>query len=157
MEKPCRECGVTKTLDQYYKHKAMADGYLNKCIECVKSRVKKHREENIDRIREYDAKRANWPRRIAARKEYTKTVSGKLSIKKAKKSYAERYPLKNAARILFRSAIKNKKIVKQDFCSECGSKTKIEGHHDDYFKPLDVRWLCELCHKEWHRHNKPIF
>jgi hypothetical protein len=155
--KTCKSCCVEKPLDQYYKHKAMADGHLNKCIDCVKDRVKKHRDENIERIRAYDAKRANWPRRIAARREYAKTEAGKLSHKKAMESYVVRYPLKKAAHHLLSNAIKYGKIKRQDSCSECGSTQKIEAHHDDYSKPLDVRWLCEFCHKDWHRNNKPIF
>jgi len=138
--KTCRECGAEKTLDQYYKHSAMGDGHLNKCIECVKSRVKKHRDENIDRI-----------------KEYAKTEAGKLAHKKAAQNYHERYPLKKAAHYMLGNAVRDGKIKRQEFCSECGSTKKVEAHHDDYSKPFDVRWLCEVCHKEWHRHSKPKF
>jgi ribosomal protein S27AE len=155
--KVCKECGVEKALDQYYKHSRMADGHLNKCIECVKSRVSKHRSENIERIREYDSKRANWPERVAARKEYAKTEAGKLAHKRALQKYHERFPLKAIAHYTLTNAVRDGKIKRQEFCSECSSNQKVEAHHDDYTKPLDVRWLCEKCHKEWHRHNKPIY
>lgn len=55
------------------------------------------------------------------------------------------------------------KLHNPEKCSSCGDagrftdgRTAIQGHHDDYNKPLDVRWLCQGCHHEWHKHNKPI-
>ncbi len=34
-------------------------------------------------------------------------------------------------------------------CEVCGSRPSV-AHHDDYAKPLDVRWLCRSCHGRWH-------
>ena len=34
-------------------------------------------------------------------------------------------------------------------CEKCGDP-KAQGHHDDYSKPLDVRWLCAFHHREHH-------
>ena len=28
------------------------------------------------------------------------------------------------------------------------------GHHDDYSKPLEVRWFCHPCHIQHHRNIK---
>jgi hypothetical protein len=41
IKKVCFKCNIIKPLDNYYKHKAMADGHLNKCKVCAKLDVKK--------------------------------------------------------------------------------------------------------------------
>ena len=155
--KTCRECKIEKPLSEFYKHSSMLDGHLNKCIDCVKGRVLKHRELNLEKIREYDKERNNDPKRIKARKEYSMTDEGKKAHQKANSAYRERYPMKRAAHTITRNYIRDGKLIKKCNCSVCNSDVKIEAHHDDYTKPLDVRWLCEKCHKEWHRHNKPIY
>jgi hypothetical protein len=40
-------------------------------------------------------------------------------------------------------------ILKRGKCEDCGS-FRVEAHHDDYDKPLDVRWLCRRHHVEFH-------
>jgi hypothetical protein len=39
-------------------------------------------------------------------------------------------------------------ILKEQPCEVCGAKA--EKHHDDYLKPLEVRWLCREHHLEHH-------
>jgi len=155
--KVCRECRVEKPLSDFYKHAAMGDGHLNKCKPCVKSRVNKHREVNLETIREYDKRRSNKPHRVKARKDYQQTEAGKLAKKKAMDAYNKRYPMAYATHVIAGNAIRDGKLIPASSCSICGSVEKIEGHHDDYTKPLDVRWLCEQCHKAWHKINKPIY
>ena len=48
-------------------------------------------------------------------------------------------------------ALKTGKLTKTP-CSHCGNK-KVEAHHEDYSKPLDVIWLCRSCHRMHHKHN----
>ena len=46
-------------------------------------------------------------------------------------------------------AVRTGRLKKPDRCERCGEKVakpKLQGHHDDYSKRLDVRWLCTKCH-----------
>lgn len=45
--KKCFKCGETKPLLEYYPHKQMADGHLNKCKDCTKSDTKNRLNEKI--------------------------------------------------------------------------------------------------------------
>jgi hypothetical protein len=42
-------------------------------------------------------------------------------------------------------------LVRPDRCSSCGDEGKIQAHHKNYSKPLDVEWLCVACHGRAHR------
>lgn len=39
--------------------------------------------------------------------------------------------------------------IKRRRCEGCG-KRKVEAHHEDYSRPLEVRWLCRDCHAAAH-------
>lgn len=61
----------------------------------------------------------------------------------------ERWPEKELARKAVRNALKRGQL-KRTPCEKCG-EPKSEGHHDDYSKPLEVRWLCRRHHIEHHK------
>jgi transposase-like protein len=69
----------------------------------------------------------------------------------------------DAAQNLLETAVQQGVIKRRTDCEECGStgrmkdgRSKVQAHHDDYNKPLEVRWLCQKCHHTWHKHNTPI-
>lgn len=132
--KECFKCNVTKPLSEFYKHKMMADGYLNKCKDCHKKDVASHREKNIEKIRAYDRARANLPHRKLMHNEIT--TKWKLE-----------HPDRRKAQRLLLYAVK-KGVVKPHPCWVCGEKA--EAHHPDYSSPLDVVWLCSPHHKQAH-------
>ena len=133
--KECFKCKTVKPLDEFYKHSAMADGYLNKCKACTKSDVGKHREENIDKIREYDRQRGKLPERVKH------TIETTRAWRKADRRRA-------AAHSAVARALKSGALVPQP-CERCASE-KVVAHHEDYDKPLEVMWLCQACHKQRH-------
>lgn len=53
------------------------------------------------------------------------------------------------ARYLLNQAVKRGELVR-GVCEVCGSD-KAEGHHEDYDRPLCVRWMCRLHHAQFHR------
>lgn len=133
--KSCFKCGADKPLHEFYRHPKMADGRFNKCKECNKRDVRQNRKAKIDYYRTYDKKRGN-----RQTTEY-------------QQAYKDAFPKKTQARAMVGNAVKGGKLYKPKLCQECGSGGRIHGHHDDYDNPLDVRWLCAACHRQWHVKN----
>ena len=149
--KICFKCKKAKPLYEFYKHPYMGDGHLNKCKECTKKDVHQHRIDNYEKVTAYDRARGMLPHRVRARKKYLKTENGKKAGDKAKRKYTKKYPLKKAASVMLNNAVRDGRIFKPKICSSCGKTGRIYGHHDDYYKPLDVKWFCAKCHKDYHK------
>ena len=52
-------------------------------------------------------------------------------------------------------ALKNGTLRPAPCCERCGmvprERKYIHAHHDNYYLPLAVRWLCSKCHMQWHK------
>lgn len=74
-------------------------------------------------------------------------------IERAKKSNANHKDERRAQSVVNHNIERGK--LKRQPCEVCGAE-KTDAHHDDYNKPLDVRWLCRRCHADWHSKHEPI-
>ena len=62
------------------------------------------------------------------------------------------YTDKAKARCYLNVALKRGKVARLP-CAVCG-EAKVQAHHKDYSKPLDVQWLCGFHHRELHSQAK---
>ena len=140
-QKTCFRCNVAKPLADFYAHPKMADGRLGKCKECTKADVKARYALTIDERHAYETKRNATPER-------------KARLRAAHRRHNRNNPDKALARSLVARALRAGKLTRQP-CEACGA-ARSQGHHDDYAKPLEVRWLCFTHHREAHG-QKPSF
>ena len=150
MLKTCVTCQNLKPTAEFYPHPFTADKLLAKCKECHKASVSQRRLERLDYYREYDRLRSNLPHRIEARAQYAKTVNGIEKSNAAKLRWTIKNSNRKAASQMVNNALKSGRIKKSP-CEVCGSTYRIHGHHEDYSKPLEVRWLCPKHHREVHK------
>lgn len=131
--KECFKCHQVLPLGDFYKHKQMRDGHLNKCKKCARKDAAENRLKRIEYYRAYDRGR------------------GSRQPPSYIKEYRKNHPKKYAATNMVNNAIRGGKLFREP-CEECG-ENKTHAHHDDYAKPLNIRWLCTACHNAWHREN----
>jgi hypothetical protein len=99
--------------------------------------MKRIRRENPDQYTAYEQSRYVGDRR-------------ERNLQAAKARRATPGP-KRDAQTAVGNAVRDGRLIKPDACSQC-SRTgiRLEGHHDDYGKPLEVIWLCARCHRRRH-------
>ncbi len=157
----CKLCSATSDKVEFYK------GVTSRCKECHKQKVRENRANNPERHRAYDAKRFQDDPKVKARhKRYQATTAGQESMRKAREKWAENNgdvikaahqkwllenPEKRAAHIAVGNAVRDGKLFKPDSCDDCEMPGRLDGHHEDYSKPLDVDWLCRKCHLARHK------
>lgn len=62
-----------------------------------------------------------------------------------------RQPHKQRARMAVHQAVMSGRLQRPFFCPVCSLTARVEAHHSDYSRPLDVLWMCRQCHARLHR------
>ena len=133
--KTCFKCLSKKPLADFYSHKHMKDGHLNKCKDCTKrdARDRRFDPKFREKVLSYDRER------------------GSRQTDEYRKMREENHGHKRKASNLVNNAVRDGRLLKPDRCSHCHSNEKrVVGHHPDYSKPLEVVWLCDSCHQNLH-------
>lgn len=94
--------------------------------------------------------RANRPHlsRVPESKRYGKLKrSGMIAVRWS--PVGSRRDKTRAQRVVY-NAILSGQLVRPTRCSKCLLAKRLCAHHDDYTKPLAVRWLCYVCHRGVH-------
>jgi len=136
IQKSCYRCLSVKPLFEFYKNKNMSDGHLNQCIPCTKKVESQRRADNVEHWRAHDRARSLLPHRIEKSVKLTKLW---------RQSDNRRMKCHNAVA----RALKRGLLFKLP-CEKCGDEKSL-AHHEDYDKPLDVVWLCQVCHMQRHK------
>lgn len=151
--KTCNQCGENKRAEDYYMAKKAR---ANICKRCANERTKKYRAARPEQYKKTARLRARKRRADGVKFPCELTEKFRLSRISSVQNYRKSNPLKAAAQTASANAIRDGKLIRQP-CEVCGTTSKVQGHHDDYSKPLEVRWLCPKHHSAHHRAlNMPI-
>lgn len=143
----CKSC-VASYKNEHYRnnedlYKLRAKNHLNDNREHHRNRSRKYREDHYEHLSRL------------AKERYT-SEEGREANRLRSRKYRENPTnrMKEKARGVVNSLVRNGIISKPSGCVECGKLGKVEAHHDDYNKPLEVLWVCRKCHFKKHTINE---
>jgi hypothetical protein len=123
--KRCTKCGVEKPATTEFfeaKRKGSRDGFHSWCRACHNAA--------------HACYQATHPE--ARRATYARYKATHLEARKAK--------------TIARRAVDRGQLIRPDACERCGKpSSQLDKHHEDYSRPLEVKFLCRRCHKAVHR------
>lgn len=127
----CKKCNASDPSAFYpYQH--------GECKDCIRRRVRANRAARIDQYRAFDRERGKKPERKA-------TNNAKQRRMRAAN------PHMISAHNAVARAVSSGQVHRPSACSRCSSTDRVQAHHDDHAKPLDVLWLCPVCHANRHK------
>ena len=146
MKKTCTKCKKEKELSAFYRDSRTKDGLRCWCKACVR----KYNQSKVGKMvkRKSAAKYRLTPKGKEVRKKYQQSEISKETQRKYDIKRRKDFPEKKKARDAATYAVKTGRLIKEP--CPCG-ELKVEGHHEDYSKPLEVDWLCTKCHRKLER------
>ncbi len=129
----CSKCREWLPPERFYAAPQATSGLTAECRSCNGRR--KATTRDFKKAAEYSR---SWRRRP----EVLERERARSAVRRQTKEWQARAELNKA--------VKRGDLVRPSTCSKCGEAGRIEGHHPDYDRPLDVVWLCADCHERHH-------
>ncbi len=176
--KTCKKCQESKNEDDFYRNHDECKKCWNKYCSERRVKIKEEDPNFLEKRRAYlrewreknkEKNDSYWKKSLQQEKDTNyaqrKTTEGRKksneAVKKWRLKNAERFKetekvrrlrdvYKERARRNLYKAVTRGKILRPNECSKCLKQCKPEAHHTDYSKPLEVTWLCNICHRHMH-------
>ena len=130
--KVCTDCKTEKLYSEYAPDKRKIDGLQSACRECQNRNKRNYYRRNPEKKAEECARHY---------KKNKKEILRKQKIYNQRPEIRRKHNVRGAA---YR-ALQNGVLIKQP-CEVC-EEPEVQMHHEDYNKPLEVKWLCKKHHK----------
>ncbi len=129
--KTCLKCAVEKSLNDFYADRRASDGRCGRCKKCHCRHISLSHDNDDFRERARAKFRDNPRLQVPSQK------------------WAANNPVKRKAQKTAQYAVRTGRLVREP-CCVCGTTDRINAHHEDYSRPLDVIWFCAKHHSQHH-------
>lgn len=145
----CTICGQEKDESEFYFRRS-SGRFRADCKDCKNKRNSARYSTTAYKLRKRELSRRNRGNDVNRAREIRSAAN-----------YLAKYPEKSAAKRAVRRAVESGILIRPEKCQMCNSEFEtldgragIHAHHPDYSKPLDVMWLCPICHAKEHSNAK---
>ena len=146
--KTCTVCKQQKLLSEFNKSAKGSGGLSSMCRLCASEKHREYYKANREKILTVTGKYQKQNRDKVREPKRRSACRRAESIRMSKRNANRQRPEISRAHRMVAAAIKSGRLLKKP-CEKCGNGNS-QAHHDDYSKPLDVRWLCSLHHNQHH-------
>lgn len=93
-------------------------------------------------------------KKLAMQQKYMDDEAIRARIRESIYKYRSEHPEVGKAHAIVNMEVRSGRLKRPEMCTKCGKcpkprsdgRSKIQAHHPDYSKPLEVEWLCSDCH-----------